>query len=39
MYEKLLNAQYGLHLRNMRKSAVGAGSDTWFLDCQEGRSF
>lgn len=36
MYEKLLNAQYGLHLRNMRKSAVGAGSDTWFLDCQEG---
>lgn len=36
MYEQLIESQYGLHLRAMRKSAVGAGSDTWFLDCREG---
>ena len=36
MDERLLQAQYGLHLQGARKSAVGAGSDTWFLDCAEG---
>lgn len=33
----LLLTQYGLHLSTARKSAVGAGSDTWFLDCAEGK--
>lgn len=32
----LLFAQYGLHLNSEKKSAVGAGSNTWFLNCAEG---
>ena len=36
MFETLLYEQYGLHLNKAKKSAVGAGSDTWFLDCPEG---
>lgn len=37
MFKTLLQKQYGLHLNKMQKSAVGAGSDTWFLDCMEGK--
>lgn len=37
MTETLLFKQYGLHLISEEKSNVGAGSDTWFLNCQEGR--
>lgn len=37
MFETLLRKQYGLHLKEMQKSQVGAGSDTWFLDCTEGK--
>ena len=36
MLEALLRQKYGFHLNTAKKSAVGAGSDTWFLDCQEG---
>lgn len=35
--QALLLMQYGLHLNTARKSSVGAGSDTWFLDCAEGK--
>lgn len=34
--ETLLLMQYGFHLNAVKKSAVGAGSDTWFLGCAEG---
>ena len=37
MFETLLLNQYGLHLNHVKKSAVGAASDTWFLDCAEGK--
>ena len=40
LYEEirtLLLTQYGLHLNTVKKSDVGAGSDTWFLDCAEGK--
>lgn len=37
MYQSLLANQYGLHLTDMQKSSVGAGSDTWFLTCEKGR--
>lgn len=37
IYHTLLQSQYGLHLKDMQKSALGAGSDTWFLDCREGK--
>lgn len=36
MMESLLCKQYGLHLISKEKAKVGAGSDTWFLNCQEG---
>ena len=36
MIEELLEKQYGLHCLQARKSAVGAGSDTWFVRCAEG---
>ena len=36
MFEELLQEQYGLHLNTVRRSALGAGSDTWFLRCAEG---
>lgn len=35
--ESLLCKQYGLHLISKEKAKVGAGSDTWFLNCQEGK--
>lgn len=35
--ETLLLKNYGLHLLNAEKSKIGAGSDTWFLNCLEGR--
>lgn len=35
--ESLLFKQYGLHLMKAEKSKVGAGSDTWFLNCREGK--
>ena len=31
-----LRKQYGLHLEWMKRSSIGAGSDTWFLHCAEG---
>lgn len=37
MFNALLQKQYGLHLKDMQKSEIGAGSDTWFLDCDEGK--
>lgn len=37
MFDTFLHEQYGLHLNQAKKSAVGAGSDTWFLDCAEGK--
>lgn len=37
MMESLLFKQYGLHLISEEKSKVGAGSDTWFLNCLEGK--
>ncbi len=37
MMEPLLFKQYGLHLIGCEKSKVGAGSDTWFLNCREGK--
>ncbi len=36
MFESLLQNEYGLHLRFLQRSSVGAGSDTWFLYCEEG---
>ncbi len=35
--QALLLLQYGLHLNTARRSSVGAGSDTWFLGCAEGK--
>ena len=35
--KELLSRLYGLTLLDAEKSAVGAGSDTWFLTCNEGR--
>ena len=35
-FAPFLNEQYGLHLCGQQKSAIGAGSDTWFLHCTEG---
>lgn len=37
MYQSLLANQYGLHLTDMQKSSVGAGSGAWFLTCEEER--
>lgn len=37
MFERLLEQKYGLHFIGAEKSAVGAGSDTWFIDCREGK--
>ena len=34
--QTLLLTQFGLRLNTARKSAVGVGSDTWFLNCAEG---
>lgn len=36
MFESLLQNEYGLHLRFAQRSSTGAGSDTWFLRCEEG---
>ena len=36
MFEQVLKAQYGLTVKSMRKSSIGAGSDTWFVYCEEG---
>lgn len=33
----ILKEQYGLTVREVRKSAVGAGSDTYFITCDEGK--
>ncbi|MBQ7943288.1 MAG: phosphotransferase [Lachnospiraceae bacterium] len=35
--EKLLLEEYGLEVTALEKSAVGAGSDTWFVTCKDGR--
>lgn len=34
---ELLLKKYGLHAERCVQSQVGAGSDTWFADCREGR--
>ena len=36
MFEELLQSEYGLHLRQAQRASTGAGSDTWFLRCEEG---
>lgn len=36
MFKNLLKNEYGLHLIDLRKSPIGAGSDTYFLTCDEG---
>ena len=36
MFETLLQTQYGLRLRAARRASSGAGSETWFLCCDEG---
>ena len=35
--KELLSRLYGLTLQDAQKSSVGAGSDTWFLTCEQGR--
>ncbi len=32
----VVQTQYELHLHEMQRSAVGVGSETWFLRCEEG---
>lgn len=36
MLGQLLESNYGLKLVSIRKSTVGAGSDTWYVHCEEG---
>ena len=33
---QILAVQYGFDVISARKSAVGAGSDTWFVTCKDG---
>lgn len=33
---KILSDQYGLSVSSVKKSSVGAGSDTWFVTCTDG---
>ena len=35
--KETLMQQYGLELLEARKATVGAGSDTWFVTCREGK--
>ena len=35
--KQLLEKQYGLNVLHMEHSAAGAGSDTWFVTCPEGK--
>lgn len=37
MMNELLKEQYGLQVLKAEKSKVGAGSDTWFVTCADGR--
>lgn len=34
---ELLDSLYGLEALNIEKSGIGAGSDTWFVTCADGR--
>ncbi len=34
---KILNDQYGFAVTEVNKSSVGAGSDTWFVVCEDGK--
>lgn len=34
---ELLREQYGLEVLEMERSGVGAGSDTWFVTCRDGK--
>lgn len=34
---KILDDQYGLTVTEAKKSSVGAGSDTWFVTCEDGK--
>lgn len=34
---QLLTGQYGLNVDSAKKSTVGAGSDTWFVTCEDGK--
>ena len=36
MIENILKEHYGLTLLKAEKSRIGAGSDTWFVQCREG---
>ena len=35
--KKLLKSHYGLELLSIEKSSVGAGSDTFFVTCSDGK--
>lgn len=35
--KEMLWKQYGLHVSSTQKSAVGAGSDPYFVTCSEGK--
>lgn len=35
--KKLLKRHYGFDFLNMEKSSVGAGSDTFFVTCADGK--
>lgn len=35
--KEILLKQYGLHVSNIQKSTVGAGSDTYFVTCTDGK--
>ena len=37
MIESIIREQYGLHLCHAQRASEGAGSDTWFLRCEEGQ--
>lgn len=34
---KTINRAYGFHLQTVQKSSIGAGSDTYFVTCDEGK--
>ncbi len=35
--KQVLQKEYGLEVTALEKATVGAGSNTWFVTCKEGR--
>ncbi len=35
--KNMLKEQYGLEVRRMERAQEGAGSDTWFMECEQGK--